>query len=138
MGIEGFNANNSDRQTREGAAEANESFASEGINFSDFLGEGFDDEFFADKLKTFPQGKIFDEWNEFLQSEGGDLSDKTIESDFLTKLAQKLSGHNDAPVMFPVFVQALQSHYQAKGVFFDNVTPERMQRFYDHMATVGE
>jgi len=104
-------------------------------DFSVFLGEGFDNEFFADKMETFPRDKIFEGWNTFLHSEGDEgLKSKTIETSSFDKIINKLTGLSDTPTMFPVFIQGLQSYYVNIGISHAHVTPERMQRFYDYMS----
>jgi hypothetical protein len=108
----------------------------EGVDFSLFLGEGFDAEFFADKLAPLPSSnKSFEAWNDFLrQDEGGKFSDRKIELSLLYKIVDKLIGAGDAPMLFPVFIKAVQDFGEARGIPSDHVTPERMERFYHYVV----
>ena len=108
-----------------------------GDGFEAMLGPGFDKEFFADKLQTFPQRKMFEGWNAFLLAENEDLHDRVIEFGTLTTLIDTVTRQNTVPLMFPVFVQGVQSYNKSEGVPIDHITPERMQRFYECMEGAG-
>jgi hypothetical protein len=118
--------------------ERDEDLLTEQADLSTFLGEGFDAEYFTDKTMAFPHDSLYAEWNAFLVSEGGELIERTIEHGVLEGFLSKLTGaHNDAPLMYPVFIQGLQQYYGSQGMSHDHVTPERMQRFYDTMVGRG-
>lgn len=104
----------------------------EGVDFSPFLGAGFDSDFFADKLAILPSSKeTFEAWNHFLQKdEGGKFSDRKIEFSLLFNIVDKLIGAGDAPMLFPVFIKAVQDFGEARDIPSDHITPERMGRFY--------
>lgn len=106
-------------------------------DFSMTLGEGFDNEFFADKLQTFPHKKMYEGWNSFLETEEDtELAKRTIETSVFESIFNKLMGmKSDAPMLFPVFIQGIQSYYKENSIPYDHVTPERMERFYEHMST---
>ena len=109
------------------------------LDFSDLLGNGFDNEFFADKMEVFPHDKIFDGWNDFLLLEDDEtLQELRMEKGMLDTLFNKVTGLSSAPVMFPVFVQGLQSFYTKEHGTHQHITPDRMQRFYNYiLATEG-
>lgn len=103
---------------------------------STFLGEGFDAQFFADKTDIIRYGDAHPAWNELLEQE--DLSDRKVEEpSFLDGLFAKLSGKNDAPLLYPVFIDGLQRYYQEQGIPSDHVTPDRMDKFYKILVREG-
>ncbi len=106
-----------------------------GIDFSTSLGEGFDGEFFEGKLEMYSTKEYVDAWNDFLSLDSEELSDRKIERDWLDSLLNKLSGYDSAKMMFPVFIQYLQSGHKNKSISGDHVTPERMQHFYNYLTT---
>lgn len=106
--------------------------------FALILGEGFDMDYFADKLDMFPHNEIRDGWNEFLEEEdGGQYKDRQIEvdSNVLIKAIEKISGLSDAPTMFPVFIEGIKDYYEKEGISADHVTPERMEKFYEMISS---
>lgn len=111
----------------------------EQVDFSMLLGEGFDNEYFMDKTRTFPYGQMYAGWNEFLNFEDdAELKDRSIEVGTIKRILDTLSGTSNSPLMFPVFIQGLQSYYKSEGIPDDHVTPERMQQFYYMMTSGGQ
>lgn len=144
MGIEGFNFKKVDTRPETRAREDDQDIerfrenlkSTEGADFSLFLGEGFDADFFADKLAMLPSSKeTFDAWNDFLQAdESGKFNDRKIEFSLLYNIVDKLIGSGNAPMLFPVFIKAVQDFGEARGIPSDHITPERMGRFYHRIS----
>ncbi len=105
----------------------------EGIDFSTSLGKDFNSEFFEGKLEMYSTKEYVDSWNDFIALGHEDLDVLKVEHDWLYALFTKLSGYDSAKMMFPVFIQSLQSHCKNKNLPVELVTPERMQQFYDYM-----
>ncbi len=69
-----------------------------------------------------------------LTDEEGKFQDRQIEFSLLYNIVDKLIGSGNGPLLFPVFIKAVQDFSEQRNIRSDHVTPERMERFYRQMV----
>lgn len=82
-----------------------------------------------------PKNQAFEAWNSFLrENQGEKFQDRQIEISLLSKIVSKLLGESDAPLLFPVFIKAVQDYSKNRDLPTDHITPELMEQFYNQVS----